>query len=437
MMEPEHHTTGYIELCHVIAALLNDLLGYVLQEQPEYRILHTVSNLVEENNKLKHELDEALLRISSLEKRLSVYKSSVQLLDSGAATGMIIIAYSELENLMQDEECDSLLKKYLTEEVLDNLIEVETETYNSRLLDCIQAGLQVHNSTIGLFAADSDCYCVFAQLFDPIVRDCHPGLSDDFVHPDLDWGDTSALCYSDEMHLYMDKCSCLCSRSLEAQPFFPKMEKKHYIYVIEAIRTVLEDFCSKYLPGSFYAFEAIDEDTMARLKGDGFMFDDGDEAHEAAGSARHWPTGRAVYVSRDKSFVTYINHKNHIQFGCVQKDGNMKTMYQQMVTYGRIFDEQLPCARHSKYGWLTASPALLGNSLEIQARLRLVKLPTEMGKFSEILKKSNLALAEQVSASNHVFCILRNTRCLGLTEFDTIQGFSAGIENVIRAEKEM
>lgn len=108
-----------------------------------------------------------------------------------------------------------------------------------------------------------------------------------------------------------------------------------------------------------------------------------------------------------------------------------------MVTYGKTFDKELPCARHSKYGWLTASPTLLGNSLEMRARVRLVKLPGEMKKFNEILKKSNLALAEQVSASNHVFCVLRNMRCLGLTEFETIQEFSTGIENVIRAEQEM
>lgn len=435
-MESKQDVSNYIEIFNVIVALLNDLMSFVLQEQPDYQILYSVSDLVEENRNLKYQLNEALLRIGLLEKRLSLYKSSIDVAYSDAATAAIQ-AYSDLERLKRDEECRSLLKKYLTAEILDKLIELETDTFGSTLFDCMQSGIVVHCAAIGLFAADSDCYNVFSLLFDPIIRDCHPGLSDNFVHPTLDWGDPSGLCFPNEMYLCIDKCSILCSRSLQLQPFFPKMKKKHYVYVIEAVRRVLEKFCGKYQPGSFYAFEAIDEDTKARLKGEGFMFDEGDEIEQAAGSSNHWPTGRAVYVSQDKTFVTYINYKNHIQFGCIQKDGDLKKMYLQMVTYSRIFDEKLSCVRHPKYGWLTASPALLGNSLEIEARIKLVKLPAETKKFFDILHKSNLKIVEKVATSNSVFCDLRNTRCLGITESDAMQLFSAGIENIIRAEKEM
>lgn len=392
---------------------------------------------MEENNYLETDLKKALMQISSLEKRLSFYRSrsSANMIDNGTAPA--IMAYSGLKMLKQNKDCHSLLKKYLTETILDSLIELETKTFSSTLLDCMQSGILVHSSTIGLFAADSDCYDVFAPVFDPIIRECHPGLSNDFIHPILDWGDASKLCYSDEMLLYVENSLISCNRSLESLPFFPKMEEKHYIYAIEAIRTVLENNCGKYQPGLFYALEALDEETKARLKAEGLVFDKGDEAKQAAGSSRHWPTGRAVYFSQDRSFVTYVNYKNHIQFGCVRKDGDLKKMYEQMVNYGRIFDEHLPCVRHSKYGWLTASPSLLGNSLEIRARIRLVKLPTKKEKFHEILQKSNLKLAEQVATPSYVICELKNTRCLGLTEFDAMQAFSAGIEKVIRAEKEM
>lgn len=438
MIEPAgFNGIHYVEIFNKIIVILNDILNYVLQEDPDTRMVCAVSDLVKENDNLKQKLNDALARVNLLEKRLWFFKCSINSIDKDGCASTVIRSYSDLETLKQDDGCNSLLKKYLTEEVLDNLIELETGTFNSTISHCIQMGILMHGSSIGLFAADADCYTVFAELFDPIIHDCHPDLSFDFMHPELNWGDPNSLFFSDEMHLYMEKCFIFCSRSLEMQPFFPKMKEKHYIHVIEAIRTILENFCGRYSPGSFYALEAVDEDTRARLKGEGFMFDIGDEEYQAAGSSRHWPIGRAVYISQDKSFVTYINHKNHIRFGCIQKDGNLKKMYEQFVNYGRIFDERLPCARHPKYGWLTASPTLLGNTLEIQARIRLIKLPKEIKKFDEILEKSNLKLAEQVTTANHIFCELRSTRCLGLTEFDTIQMFSAGIENVIRAEREM
>lgn len=437
-MEPEQHGTSYVEMFSLVVTLLNEWMSCVLQEHPEYRILYkcTISQLVKENENLKHKLDEALGRINSLEKRLIFYKSSLSINRSDVAT-VLVQAYSDLAELRQDEECHSLLRKFLTEEILDNLIELKTETFSSTLLDCTQAGLLVHSSCVGLFAADPECYDVFAPLFEPIIHDCHRGLKDNFVHPESDWGIVSSLSHSDEIRLYIEKCMISCSRSLEFQPFFPKMNKKQYIYVMETVRAVLENFCGKFAPGSFYALEAVDEDTKARLKGEGFMFDEGDEAEQAAGSTNYWPTGRAVYVSQNKSFFTNINHKHHIQFGCIRRDGDMKKTFEQMAFYGKIFEDQLPCVRHPKYGWLTPYPTLLGNGMEIRARIRLKKLPVNVGKFEAILKESNLKLADQVITSNYIFCDLRNTRCIGVTEFDAMQAFIAGIENIIRNETEM
>lgn len=433
-MEPEQHGASYVEMFSSVVTLLNEWMSYVLQEQPDHRILyrHTVSQLVKENENLKRKLDEALRRINSLERMNSFYRSSFS-----SSLTVLVQAYSDLAELHLDEECHSLLKKCLTEEILNNLIELKTETFSSTLLDCMQAGLLVHSSNVGLFAADPECYDVFAPIFDPIIQDCHRGLGDNFVHPELDWGIVSALSHADELHLYMEKCMIFCSRSLELQPFFPKMKKKHYIYVMETVRAVLENFCGKFVPGSFYALEAVDEDTKARLKGEGFMFDEGDETERAAGSSNYWPTGRAVYVSHDKSFFTYINYNHHIQFGCIRKDGDLKKLFEQISSYGKVFDDQLPCVRHPKYGWLTPYPTLLGTGMEIRARIRLKKLPVNAEKFEAILKESDLKLADQAITSNYVSCDLRNTRCTGMTEFGAMQAFIAGIENIIRIETQM
>lgn len=435
-MEKIPTETTYIEIFQTISALLNDVLSYILQERQNYQILYSIPDLVEQSNNLKVQLDRALARIHSLERRIGFYKSSVNITTEQNVPAAVKM-YAEMEDLRKDSKCESLLKKYLTDDMIDDLITIQTKEFHSTLDDCTRSGLIMHYTPIGVFAADADCYDEFGLLFNPIVRDCHPGAGDDYTHPPLHWGNPDALQHNAEVLTNVDKCTIFCSRSLQSYPFFPKMTEGDYVHVMEVIRGVLENFCAQYQPGTFYALETIDEDTKARLRGEGFMFHEGDEAHHAAGSLAHWPIGRAVYVSATKSFVTYINHRDHIKFGCIEKGGDLRKMYLEMVTYGKIFDEYLRCVRHPKYGWLTASPALLGTTLEITASIRLSNSLTDTTRFNQLLRESKLKMSDQVNTPNYVLTDLKSIQCLGLTEYDTIQAFITGLQNVARAENEV
>lgn len=64
----------------------------------------------------------------------------------------------------------SLLKKYLTKEVFDNLKNKKTPSFGSTLLDVIQSGLENHDSGVGIYAPDAEAYTTFAELFDPIIE---------------------------------------------------------------------------------------------------------------------------------------------------------------------------------------------------------------------------------------------------------------------------
>lgn len=64
----------------------------------------------------------------------------------------------------------SLLKKYLTKEVFDNLKNKKTPSFGSTLLDVIQSGLENHDSGVGIYAPDAEAYTTFEALFDPIIE---------------------------------------------------------------------------------------------------------------------------------------------------------------------------------------------------------------------------------------------------------------------------
>lgn len=86
----------------------------------------------------------------------------------------------------------SLLKKYLTRELFDQLKTKKT-SFGSTLLDVIQSGLENHDSGVGIYAPDAEAYTTFADLFDPIIDDYHQGFKKTDKHPPKDFGDVDTL----------------------------------------------------------------------------------------------------------------------------------------------------------------------------------------------------------------------------------------------------
>lgn len=86
----------------------------------------------------------------------------------------------------------SLLKKYLTKEVFDQLKTRKT-SFGSTLLDIIQSGLENHDSGVGIYAPDAEAYTVFAEIFDPIIDDYHGGFKKSNKHPPKDFGDVDSF----------------------------------------------------------------------------------------------------------------------------------------------------------------------------------------------------------------------------------------------------
>ena len=86
----------------------------------------------------------------------------------------------------------SLLKKYLSKEVFDQLKTRKT-SFGSSLLDVIQSGVENPDSGVGIYAPDAESYTVYADLFDPIIEDYHGGFKKTDKHPPKDFGDVDTL----------------------------------------------------------------------------------------------------------------------------------------------------------------------------------------------------------------------------------------------------
>merc|ERR1712035_160688 len=65
--------------------------------------------------------------------------------------------------LQAADNCKSLLKKYLTREVLDKTKDLKT-SFGSTLLDVVQSGMENLDSGVGVYAPDAESYSLFADL---------------------------------------------------------------------------------------------------------------------------------------------------------------------------------------------------------------------------------------------------------------------------------
>ena len=88
--------------------------------------------------------------------------------------------------LQAADNCTSLLKRHLTQAVMDQLKETKTKS-GFMLWDVIQSGVfsVLHrfyfviagvvnvDSRVGVYAADAESYTTFKALFDPILEVCH------------------------------------------------------------------------------------------------------------------------------------------------------------------------------------------------------------------------------------------------------------------------
>merc|ERR1712212_175946 len=110
----------------------------------------------------------------------------------GADAAVIAKLDAGFKKLEAATDCKSLLKKYLTKEVFDQLKDKKT-SLGATLLDVIQSGVENLDSGVGVYAPDAEAYSLFAPLFDPIIEDYHVGFSQTDKHPACDFGDGNAF----------------------------------------------------------------------------------------------------------------------------------------------------------------------------------------------------------------------------------------------------
>lgn len=265
---------------------------------------------------MEADLTQANKKICELERELARFKGSVKRSASEINSAM----NKGFDDLNSASNVDGMLKKFLTKDIIEDLKELKTR-FKGTFLDCIQSGLELINSPIGVYACDDEAYTLFAALFDPLIEELHGFMRDD-KQPALDWGESCKLPDLDPKGDSVISIRISCSRSVESFPFAAIMSMEQYEQIMNKIQNRTKCLCGD-LKGKFHSLEGIDPDFKKKLIDENLMFKENDPLLKAANGTRFWPAGRGIFINEAKTFVIWCNEEDHLRFISMEQGSNL------------------------------------------------------------------------------------------------------------------
>jgi protein-arginine kinase len=341
------------------------------------------------------------------------------------------------KKLQDAKDCKSLVKKYLTKEVVDQCKNKKTQL-GCTLLDVIQSGVANLDSGVGVYAPDAEAYTLFKPLFDPIVEDYHGfGPSQKQPQTDLGEGKTHLLVDLDPEGKYINSTRVRCGRSLQGYPFNPCLTEANYLEMEDKVKKVFEGITDPELQGTYYPLKGMTKEVQNQLIQDHFLFKEGDRFLQEANACRYWPSGRGIFHNKQKTFLVWVNEEDHLRIISMQNGGNVGQVLERLIKGVKTIEKQVPFARDDRLGWLTFCPTNLGTTVRASVHIKLPKISAkpDFQKICDGLKLQIRGIHGEHSENvGGVFDISNKAR-LGVTEFEAVKQMYDGIKHLIELEK--
>ncbi|KAE9414640.1 hypothetical protein Angca_004471 [Angiostrongylus cantonensis] len=346
--------------------------------------------------------------------------------------------YTKLQNAA---DCHSLLKKYLSKSVVDQLKDRKTKL-GATLLDVIQSGVANLDSGVGIYAPDAEAYTLFKPLFDPVIQDYHNGFSPSQKQPatDLGEGKTAQLVDLDPEGKFINSTRIRCGRSLAGYPFNPCLTEANYLEMEAKVKKIFETITDPELQGTYYPLDGMTKEVQNQLIKDHFLFKEGDRFLQAANACRYWPKGRGIFHNKNKTFLVWVNEEDHLRIISMQEGGNVgkiSFVLERLIKGVKTIQAQAPFSRDDRLGWLTFCPSNLGTTVRASVHIRLPKISAkpDFKKICDELKLQIRGIHGEHSDSEGGVYDISNKARLGLTEFEAVKQMYDGVKHLIELEK--
>ena len=332
-------------------------------------------------------------------------------------------------------DCKSLLSKYLTKEVFEELKDKKTAS-SFTLNQAIASGVQNSDSGIGVYAGDIESYSTFSSLFDPIIEDYHGFTKSDSHISNLNPDDLNAP-NPDPENKYIISTRIRVGRNIANLPLGPAISQEERNDVENQASKALEALEGN-LKGNYYPLDGMSEEISQKLISDHFLFKAGDRFLEAAGLNRQWPKGRGIFHNEEKTFLVWVNEEDQLRIISMQKGGDIKEVFERLTSAISKLEEKIEFSYSDHLGYITSCPTNLGTAMRASVHIKVPNLSQDYARFEEITNKYHLQIrginGEHSESVGGVYDI-SNKRRLGVTEVQCVQDMYDGVVELIRVEK--
>ena len=336
-------------------------------------------------------------------------------------------------------EVNSLLKKYLTRDIYDQLKDLKTSRGIS-VWECINSGVVNLDSGCGVYAGDEECYKLFAPLFDPVIEDYHRPYKVTMMHnPNMNPGDIQCP-NPDPAGEYIRSTRIRVARNLKGYGLAPTLGKEERVELEKKVVEVLKSLEGD-LAGEYYPLLGMDEETRQKLVDNHFLFKKGDRFLEAAGINKEWPEGRGIFHNRDKTFLVWVNEEDHLRIISMEKGSDIGSVFSRLCRAVNEIDKKLGFQCLPNLGYLTSCPTNLGTGMRASVHIRILKT-SQLPEFKEICDKYQIQPrgihgehSESTGEDAGVYDI-SNKRRLGLSEVQCVQDMYDGVMKFLEIERQ-
>ena len=333
-------------------------------------------------------------------------------------------------------EHKSLMAKYLTKEIFDQLKNVTTGNGFS-LNNAINSGVVNPESSIGVYAGDAESYSCFSALFEPIIQEYH-GFSSKQLHTtDLDPQKIPSQ-ELDPEHDYIVSTRIRVGRNLAEMPLGPAITKEQRDQVEANVIAALAHLSGSFA-GCYYPLTAMNAKVQKQLISDHFLFKEGDKYLEAAGLNRDWPAGRGIYHNQQKTFLVWVNEEDQLRIISMQKGGDIHQVFALLTQALTELEQHLNFLFSDRLGYISSCPTNLGTAMRASVHIKLPYLSQNRAELNAITEQYHLQIrgvnGEHSHSEGGIFDI-SNLRRLGVSEVQCVQDLYSGVVALIAKEEQ-
>ncbi|KAJ8247494.1 hypothetical protein GJAV_G00247050 [Gymnothorax javanicus] len=363
--------------------------------------------------------------------------------DAGSLVRRRYPASAEYPDLRKHNNC---MASHLTPTIYAKLCDKSTP--NGYTLDeAIQTGVDNPGhpfiKTVGMVAGDEESYEVFAELFDPVIKERHNGYDPvTMTHPtDLDSSKIRSGQFDERYVLSSRVRTGRSIRGLSLPPACTRAERREVErVVVDALNGLQGE-----LSGQYYSLTAMTEREQQQLIDDHFLFDKPvSPLLTCAGMARDWPDARGIWHNNEKTFLVWINEEDHTRVISMEKGGNMKRVFERFCKGLKeveklIMEKGWEFMWNERLGYVLTCPSNLGTGLRAGVHVKLPRLSKDP-RFGKIL--DNLRLQKRGTGGVDTAAVgstfdISNLDRLGKSEVELVQIVIDGVNYLIECEKRL